>query len=92
MEQTMDQSFEKKLQQLICKVLTDQLQGLVPASQTDDNLLTSKQLAKLLGVKTQTVSVWRTKGIGPAYVKAIDSVRYRYGDVKTWLKEQTVRS
>lgn len=42
------------------------------------------QLAKHLGVTTGTLANWRSKGRGPAFVRAGRSIRYRPSDVRAW--------
>jgi hypothetical protein len=54
------------------------------------DLLTPKQVADLLQVKTDTLEAWRGKRIGPAWIKLGDGkrspVRYQRSDVETYLK------
>lgn len=59
-----------------------------------DDLLTSAETAALLGIRTNTLEVWRsTKGKGPVFVKFGDSpqarVRYRRSKVMEWLEAQS---
>lgn len=42
-----------------------------------ENLLTSNEAAKLLNVSTKTLSRWRQKGGGPAFMKKGHIIRYR---------------
>ena len=39
-------------------------------------LFDEKQLAKLLNVSIKTVQYWRSKGVGPEYIKFGRAVRY----------------
>lgn len=49
-------------------------------------LLTCAEAAELLGVKTQTLSVWRCHGRhGLPYIKVGGSVKYRRSDLEQWL-------
>lgn len=51
-----------------------------------DDMLTSKQVSELLGVKLNTLQKWRTRGVGPKYFKFGGSnaaaVRYDRQDVE----------
>jgi predicted DNA-binding transcriptional regulator AlpA len=53
---------------------------------TTQQLMTANDLAAELGLGPQTLAQWRWQGVGPAYVKVGQRlVRYRRGDVDTWL-------
>ena len=56
----------------------------------DDNLLTTKQVAKWLGMSDQWLEIGRGKGYGPPYVRLSErGVRYKRSDVINWLKERS---
>lgn len=59
-----------------------------------DDMLTSKQVSELLGVKLNTLQKWRTRGVGPKYFKFGGSnaaaVRYDREDVETFMKARTM--
>jgi len=50
--------------------------------------LTSKELAQRLRVRVDTINHWRTKGIGPVWIKLGNSrssrVVYRLQDIESW--------
>jgi len=52
-------------------------------------LLTSAEVAQLLSIRQNTLEIWRTKGMGPAYRKVGRAVRYVEADVLEWLTLQT---
>jgi len=52
-------------------------------------LLTTEELAKLLGMATYTLHKYRTQGLGPKYVKLGRLVRYNIDDVQEWINEKT---
>ena len=58
-----------------------------------NDLLTSAETAALLGLKPNTLEIWRTKGKGPAFLKLSDSpqgpVRYERSTVLQWLAERS---
>ena len=61
------------------------------ATLTHDELLTRDQAAIILGVKTQTLSVWAsTKRYDLPYVKVGRSVRYRMSDLQRFIERNTV--
>ena len=49
-------------------------------------LLSSADVAGLLGVSERTLEFWRYAGKGPAYVKVGKRVRYRLADVEAYLE------
>lgn len=59
---------------------------------SDDQLLTSRECAKLIGYSCWTLKYWRTHGTGgPPYCKKPGkrgAVRYRVSQVNKWLKRQ----
>ena len=60
-----------------------------------DQLLNTKQVAGFLGVKPQTVRLWRHRGKGPHYVRLggrYGRVLYRAQDVDSWLAQRTFSS
>jgi predicted DNA-binding transcriptional regulator AlpA len=48
-------------------------------------LLTNCEAAELLGLKPNTLEIWRWKGCGPTYRKVGRLVRYAESDVLAWL-------
>ena len=52
-------------------------------------LLTNDETAKLIGLKSNTLEVWRWQGKGPVYRKVGRLVRYVESDVLAWLDDQT---
>jgi predicted DNA-binding transcriptional regulator AlpA len=55
----------------------------------DDVLLSRKELAAALGVSSRTVDRWIADGTGPpATVLPSGRRRWRWGDVRQWLRER----
>jgi excisionase family DNA binding protein len=56
-----------------------------------DDLLTTREVAKLLQVKGGTLENWRYNRVrghkGPAYIKVGGVVRYRRADVERWMEQ-----
>ncbi len=51
-------------------------------------IFSSNETAVMLGVKPQTLRIWRLKGIGPAYIRyggKSGRVVYRLQDIEEWL-------
>jgi predicted DNA-binding transcriptional regulator AlpA len=56
----------------------------------EDELLSTKQIATLLGVSQQWLEIGRTRGYGVPFVRLSPRrVRYRRSDVIAWLKHRT---
>ena len=61
-----------------------------------DHLLTSIQTAERIGVKPQTLRLWRHQGKGPHFVRLGDTSKARVGyfesDILAWLKKRRYSS
>ena len=56
----------------------------------DDDLLTTNQVADWLGISPQFLSIGRSEGYGPKFVRVTERrVLYRREDVIAWLKART---
>ena len=57
-----------------------------------DDLMTSAAVSALLGIKPNTLEIWRTKGHGPAFLKLGTApqapVRYLRSKVVAWLEQR----
>jgi len=53
-------------------------------------LLTSEETARILGVKPQSLAIWRMHGVNLPYVRVGRLVRYRRSDIDAWIAAQTV--
>ena len=59
----------------------------------EEKLLTEKQVADQLGISNRTLQAWRYRGgHTPPFLKVGRAVRYRPGDVRSWLAERRRRS
>ena len=59
-------------------------------SASPDTLLTPNETAWLMDVSSKTLPRWRVDGAGPPYVKLYRQVRYRLGDLKSFLEARVV--
>ncbi|GAA2448470.1 helix-turn-helix domain-containing protein [Streptomyces macrosporus] len=55
------------------------------ATKSVERLLTSDEVAEILGVDRRTVPQWRYRGYGPDWVKIGTHVRYRPQDVEAYI-------
>jgi excisionase family DNA binding protein len=53
-----------------------------------ERLLSTEEVAEVLGRPPRTLRQWRYLGEGPKYLKVGATVRYRPRDVEAWLKAQ----
>ena len=55
-----------------------------------DELLTNEQVAALLGIRPNTLEIWRCKGKGPPFIKLGDHpaspIRYQRSRVMAWIE------
>ena len=57
------------------------------------SLVTTQQAAEYLGnLKPNTLEIWRSQGVGPAYKKIGRLVRYSLDDLDAYLEAQTRQS
>jgi len=56
-----------------------------------DYLLTELQAAGFLNLSVRTLQAWRSRAVGPLFVRAGRAIRYRRRDLLAWLDSQTVR-
>ena len=61
-----------------------------------DDLLDNEQTAALLGIKPNTLEIWRCRGKGPEFVKMGDApqapVRYRRSVLMEWVARRSFAS
>jgi len=61
-----------------------------------DDLLSNEQTAALLGIKKNTLEIWRCKGKGPAFIKLGEHpsspIRYQRSRVMAWIAANTFAS
>jgi excisionase family DNA binding protein len=53
------------------------------------HMVTPTELATELGIPVKTLAEWRSRGLGPAYVKVGRHVRYRREAIDEWEAAQT---
>src|ERR1700744_3365668 len=56
-----------------------------------DRLLTETQAADLLRLSTRTLQAWRSQEVGPEYVKAGRTIRYRRSALIEWMDRSTIK-
>lgn len=60
------------------------------------SLLTNEETAALLGIKPNTLEIWRCKSKGPRFIKLgrekQSAIRYRGEDVSEWIDQQSFAS
>lgn len=61
-------------------------------TQSPEDLLNEQELCDWLRIKVPTVRKWRILGRGPVFQRIGTLVRYRRGDVQTWLDANTYSS
>ena len=54
-------------------------------------LINTDTVAKLLGLSSPTLRLWRTLGKGPQYVKLGGAVRYRTEELEEWIASRTIK-
>ena len=49
-------------------------------------LLTTRQAASMLGLRKNTLEVWRVQGAGPVFCKFQKAVRYKMEDLEAFIE------
>ena len=57
-----------------------------------DDMLTTAEAAKVVGLSPRSLERYRVTGEGPLYYKLGRRVLYRRGDLVTWMRERVRRS
>lgn len=55
-----------------------------------DRLVDTKEAAVMLAKHPAVLADWRHQSRGPKYVKFGRSIRYRIGDLHTWIADHTI--
>ena len=55
----------------------------------DHEMITERELEQWTHIKVKTLREWRRLGRGPEYQKLGHLVRYKVGDVKRWIDEES---
>jgi len=63
---------------------------LPKSAQVSDGLFGEGQAARFLNLSVRTLQAWRTRGEGPAYVRAGRAIRYRQQDILAWIQANTI--
>ena len=63
----------------------------IPGGTPLDRLNKPNEVSERLGLPEKTLADWRSRGIGPAYVRLGRHVRYRDSDLERFLQEQTTQ-
>lgn len=56
------------------------------ATTTDDDLLTTAEVAVICRTNDSTVRYWRMTGFGPPGIRVGRKVLYRRGDLSAWIR------
>ncbi|MCW9059723.1 MAG: helix-turn-helix domain-containing protein [Gammaproteobacteria bacterium] len=69
---------------------------MATVSALNPDLITNEEAADLLGIKPNTLEIWRTKGKGPKFVKMGEHkqapIRYMRPEIFDWLERQSFSS
>ena len=55
-------------------------------------MLDTHRAAEVLGLRAQTLHEWRTRRVGPPYLKLGRAVRYQYRALMDWAEAQRVET
>ncbi len=54
-------------------------------------MVNTGQAATMLGLKKNTLDIWRLRGVGPKFVKMGRTVRYRLADIEDFIQSHTIQ-
>ncbi len=52
------------------------------------SFMTTKEAAAFMGLRSNTLEIWRVRGTGPKFVKLGRAVRYRLPDIESYIESQ----
>jgi excisionase family DNA binding protein len=58
-------------------------------AQQNAALLTPNRLADRLGISPRTLQDWRSRKVGPPWIRVGRVIRYREEDVNEWIEKRT---
>lgn len=61
-----------------------------PELRADNDLITTAETAKLLGVRVETLSNWRNLGRGPKYLRIARKIYYRAAEIREFIESSIV--
>ncbi|GEM_PF-2812264 len=67
----------ENLQEVLRKIVSEEISKALSLVKPESDLLSRKQAAEYLGIKSNTLAVWAVKGIGPAPIKIGRRVMYK---------------
>jgi predicted DNA-binding transcriptional regulator AlpA len=67
------------------------MMGVTMKGSTAARLVRPDEFAAELGIPVKTLAEWRSRGLGPAYIKVGRHVRYRREAIAEWEAGQTRR-
>ena len=85
-------SMDKDLKQELRDVIREELAIALDYHREKESLLFPEQAAKILGLKPQTLAIWRSHGTGPRWKKIGSTVRYDEKELGVWIEKQTVNN
>ena len=57
-----------------------------------NKLLEAQEVADMIGIKRNTLRTWRSKKVGPPYIKILKTIRYRKEDVSEYLRIKSMET
>ena len=58
----------------------------------NEKILNTKEAARYLSLRPNTLEIWRVQGVGPTFLKLNRSVRYRRQDLEKFIENGASRS
>ena len=64
--------------------------GILPPEHVRNSIgvINDTELAAALGMSTTTLAIWRSKKLGPPYIKLGKNVFYTYNDLCAWVDDE----
>jgi len=82
--------YEIFIREIIKETVRKELEESGLLFQSADSMLTEKQTARILQVKPQTLATWRTKSLGPSYIKLGSSIRYKRQSILEYIANNQI--
>ena len=82
--------YEIFIREIIKETVRKELEESGLLFQSADSMLTEKQPARILQVKPLTLAIWRTKSLGPSYIKLGSSIRYKRQSILEYIANNQI--
>lgn len=96
-QECVENAIRKAVSELLASVDSQQFSEIMARAATLEflkkkPLLTPSEVNQLYGISVATLATWRSRGLGPDYIKAEGNVFYKNSQIVKWLDKCEVKN